>query len=63
MVESQPQPGQALATGSLARSAFVGRQREMDELKAALEDALAGHGRLVMLAGEPGIGKRAPPES
>jgi eukaryotic-like serine/threonine-protein kinase len=57
MVESQPQPGQALATGRLARSAFVGRQREMDELKAALEDALAGHGRLVMLAGEPGIGK------
>jgi predicted ATPase len=57
MAESQPQPGQALATGSLARSAFVGRQREMDELKAALEDALAGHGRLVMLAGEPGIGK------
>jgi predicted ATPase len=57
MVESQPQPGQALATGSLARSAFVGRQREMDELKATLEDALAGHGRLVMLAGEPGIGK------
>jgi MoxR-like ATPase len=57
MVESQPQPGQALATGRLARSAVVGRQREMDELKAALEDALAGHGRLVILAGEPGIGK------
>ena len=29
----------------------------MAELTAALEDALAGHGRLVMLAGEPGIGK------
>ena len=36
---------------------FVGRQREMAQLSAALEDALAGHGRLVMLAGEPGIGK------
>ena len=35
----------------------MGRRREMDELKAALEDSLAGHGRLVMLAGEPGIGK------
>ncbi len=38
-------------------SGFVGRQREMGELRAALEDTLAGRGRLVMLAGEPGIGK------
>jgi predicted ATPase len=37
--------------------AFVGRQREMGELKTPLEDALSGQGRLVMLAGEPGIGK------
>ncbi len=36
---------------------FVGRRREMDELMGALDDALAGRGRLVMLAGEPGIGK------
>ena len=36
---------------------FVGRQREMAELTVALDDAMAGHGRLVMLAGEPGIGK------
>jgi DNA-binding CsgD family transcriptional regulator len=37
--------------------AFVGRQREMEELKAALEGTLSGQGQLVMLAGEPGIGK------
>ena len=36
---------------------FVGRRDEMAELKAALDDAMAGHGRLVMLVGEPGIGK------
>jgi len=36
---------------------FIGRQREMAELRAALDDALGGRGRLVMLAGEPGIGK------
>jgi DNA-binding CsgD family transcriptional regulator len=36
---------------------FVGRQRELGELRAALEDALSGRGRLVMLVGEPGIGK------
>jgi predicted ATPase len=52
MVESQ-----RLGSGSLAQGAFVGRQREMGELKGALEQALSGQGRLVMLAGEPGIGK------
>ena len=36
---------------------FVGRQREMAELRAALDDALGGRGRIVMLAGEAGIGK------
>lgn len=36
---------------------FVGRQREMGVLQAALDDALSGQGRLVMLVGEPGIGK------
>ncbi len=35
----------------------MGRQREMSELRAALEDAISGQGRLVMLAGDPGIGK------
>ena len=42
---------------TLPGSVFVGRQREMAELKSALEDALSGQGRLVMLVGEPGIGK------
>ena len=36
---------------------FVGRQREMAGLMAALDSAVAGQGRLVMLVGEPGIGK------
>lgn len=45
------------------RGTFVGRQREMGELKAALEDAMGGHGRLAMLVGEPGIEKTAPPRS
>jgi DNA polymerase III delta prime subunit/tetratricopeptide (TPR) repeat protein len=42
---------------TLAGAVFVGRQREMGELKATLEDTLSGQGRLVLLAGEPGIGK------
>lgn len=40
-----------------ARGDFVGRESELDALVAALEDAIAGHGRLVLLSGEPGIGK------
>ena len=36
---------------------FVGRQQEMAQLKAALDEALSGQDRLVMLTGEPGIGK------
>jgi tetratricopeptide (TPR) repeat protein len=48
---------EAHALDSLAGGVFVGRQREMGELKAALEEALSGRGKLVALAGEPGIGK------
>ena len=36
---------------------FVGRQQEMAELRSALDEALPGQGRMVMLVGEPGIGK------
>ena len=41
----------------LARAPFVGRKQEMDDLKAALEQALTGKGSLHLLAGDPGIGK------
>ena len=52
-----PLPGEAQPLDSLAGGVFVGRQREMGELKTCLEDALSGRGRLVTLVGEPGIGK------
>jgi eukaryotic-like serine/threonine-protein kinase len=42
---------------TLTGEVFVGRQREMGKLKAILEDALSRQGRLLMLVGEPGIGK------
>ena len=44
-------------TASLTSTKFVGRQQELAKLTAALEDAMSGRGRLVMLVGEPGIGK------
>ncbi len=50
--DSDVNPLDRLATGI-----FVGREKEMDELRAGLEDALSGRGRLMMLVGEPGIGK------
>src|SRR6266496_4179994 len=37
--------------------AFVGRDREVAELAVALEDAAGGRGCLLLVAGEPGIGK------
>jgi predicted ATPase len=36
---------------------FVGRDRELAELAAGLEDAIGGRERLFLITGEPGIGK------
>ncbi|KKL09588.1 hypothetical protein LCGC14_2564360, partial [marine sediment metagenome] len=54
-VEPATAAGVELQPGLVGR--FVGRRQEIDELKAALEDTLSGKGRLMMLVGEPGIGK------
>jgi DNA-binding SARP family transcriptional activator len=39
------------------RSFFVGRARELDTIGDALAETLAGRGRILLIAGEPGIGK------
>jgi len=36
---------------------FVGRNREIDAMKAAAEQAKAGHGQIVAAIAEPGVGK------
>ena len=40
-----------------AEDLFVGRERELAGLQASLRDACTGRGQLVLVAGEPGIGK------
>jgi class 3 adenylate cyclase/tetratricopeptide (TPR) repeat protein len=45
----------AAALGGLTR--FVGRDRELDDLDQALQLAGSGHGQVVALVGEPGVGK------
>ena len=40
-----------------AAEVFVGRRHEVEALRAALDAASAGTGHMVLLAGEPGIGK------
>jgi class 3 adenylate cyclase/tetratricopeptide (TPR) repeat protein len=46
---------QAAASRGLTR--FVGRHIEMDLLRRTLADARAGHGQVVAIVGEPGMGK------
>jgi class 3 adenylate cyclase/tetratricopeptide (TPR) repeat protein/ribosomal protein L40E len=45
----------AAAARGLTR--FVGRESELDQLRQALELARAGHGQVVAVVGEPGVGK------
>jgi DNA-binding winged helix-turn-helix (wHTH) protein/tetratricopeptide (TPR) repeat protein len=52
-VEERAAPAEARAETGL----FVGREAVMQELRAELDEVLAGRGRVAMLAGEPGIGK------
>ncbi len=52
VVYDTQQPGLALS-----RTPFVGRDNELSRIKTKLADARTGRGGLVMLVGEPGIGK------
>jgi predicted ATPase len=45
------------ASGGSKSSAIIGRDREMSALAAELDAAASGHGTLVLIAGEPGVGK------
>ncbi|MDP9068693.1 MAG: protein kinase [Actinomycetota bacterium] len=47
----------AWAVEQMAAGVFVGRSDEMEQLKRALSHALSGDGRVVLVEGEPGVGK------
>ncbi|MBV8986147.1 MAG: AAA family ATPase, partial [Acidimicrobiia bacterium] len=45
------------ASQSPADTSLLGRDAEVTNLRRTVDEALGGHGRVVLLAGEPGIGK------
>jgi len=45
------------ATAGRGLTRFVGRTAEIDQLSQALDLAFAGHGQVVAVVGEPGVGK------
>ena len=55
-LRAEPAAAQAAPRSEAPRGAFVGRERELAELLGGLDDARRP-GRLVLVAGEPGIGK------
>jgi serine/threonine protein kinase len=57
---SAPAPAAVPAPESanpIYRRTFVGREAELKQLEQAFDAALSGHSRLLMVVGEPGIGK------
>jgi hypothetical protein len=54
------EPAQEAPTENpLYRRVFVGREPELRQLQSAFDGAISGQGRLMMVMGEPGIGKTA----
>jgi len=51
------EPGHSATAAALITAPFVGREIEMGGLRAALDLAGSGRGRLLLVTGEPGIGK------
>jgi len=57
--EAPPQAAPTLAESPLYRRVFVGREAELRQLQSAFDGAVSGNGALLMVVGEPGIGKTA----
>ncbi len=50
-------PVEELTAPALGRTRFVGRDEERADIRRFVEGAAAGHGALLMIGGEPGVGK------
>jgi len=60
VVSGAPAPAAAPtpeASAAIYQRTFVGREAELKQLQAAFDGALSGQGALLMVVGEPGIGK------
>ncbi len=57
LIGAQPARTRLQAAASRGLSRFVGRNAELDRLRMAWQQAAAGHGQVVALVGEPGVGK------
>jgi len=53
----QEEPSAVAAPALIERTPFVGRETERADLQRLLEQAVGGQGALVMIGGEPGVGK------
>jgi predicted ATPase len=52
-----PRRSRLSAAAARGLTRFVGRDGELEELREALAGAASGHGQVVALVGEPGVGK------
>ena len=52
-----PPPAPVATTSTVERTRFVGREAERAEARRMLDQAVAGQGSLLLLGGEPGVGK------
>jgi predicted ATPase len=57
LVGASPIRRRLQATVARGLTRFVGRESELEALRQALARAYAGHGQIVALVGEPGVGK------
>jgi class 3 adenylate cyclase/tetratricopeptide (TPR) repeat protein len=57
MVGAGPRRSRLHAAAARGLTRFVGREAELEQLRQALSRAAAGHGQVVAIVGEPGVGK------
>jgi class 3 adenylate cyclase/predicted ATPase/transcriptional regulator with XRE-family HTH domain len=57
LIGAEPTRTRLQAAAARVLTPFVGRVQEIDTLRQALERAGAGHGQVVAVIGEPGVGK------